>query len=239
MNLQGLQVTWFGHGTFQLRTPGGKTVLLDAWVQNNPACPDNLKQIGKLDTILITHGHGDHIGDAITVAQQGQPEHVVGVVEMAGWLESKGVQNTLGMNKGGTIDLDGIKVTMVHADHSCGIQDGDTMIYGGEAVGYVLTLENGFRLYMAGDTNVFSDMAIIGELYQPQLAILPIGDFYTMGPREAAYAAKLLKVPAIIPAHYATFPILTGNPTALREELGRQGLGNVEVLAMTPGQTIS
>ncbi len=238
MNLQGTQITWLGHGTFMMRSPGGKTLLLDPWTYNNPACPANMKQVGKLDSILITHGHGDHIGDAITLAKEGQPAHVVGAVELAGWLESKGVENTLGFNKGGTIDLDGVKVTMVHADHTCGIADGDTIVYGGEAAGYVLWMENGFTIYFAGDTNVFSDMAIIGDLYQPQLAILPIGDFYTMGPREAAYAAKLLRVPAIIPAHYATFPILTGTPGALRDALNLQGLAQVEVIEMSPGQTI-
>src|SRR5579862_4868514 len=222
MDLQGTQITWLGHGTFKLRTPGGKTVLLDPWTYNNPACPEDQKRVGKLDSILITHGHYDHIGDAITIASESQPTHVVAVFETANWLDSKGVANVTGFQKGGTVDLDGIKVTMVHADHSCGITDGDQIIYGGEAVGFVITMENGFKLYAAGDTNVFSDMAIIGDLYQPHLAILPIGDFYTMGPREAAYALKLLRVPAVVPAHFATFPALTGTPAALRDELNLQ-----------------
>jgi L-ascorbate metabolism protein UlaG (beta-lactamase superfamily) len=145
----------------------------------------------------------------------------------------------MGMSKGGTVDLGGCKVTMVHADHSCGITDGDTTVYGGEAVGYILTMANGLTIYAAGDTNVFSDMAIYADLYQPQIAILPIGDFYTMGPREAAYAAKLLRAQTIIPAHYATFPMLTGNPQALREALGALGLGSVEVAQMEPGQTVA
>ncbi|HET9110102.1 MAG TPA: metal-dependent hydrolase [Ktedonobacterales bacterium] len=239
MDLKGAQVTWFGHGTFRFRSPNGKTILVDPWVQGNPACPAELKTVGKLDDILITHGHFDHIGDAITVAASAQPQHVVAIAETAGWLEGKGVANVVGMNKGGTFDLGGVKVTMVHADHSCGINDGDKVIYGGEAVGYVITFESGLKVYCAGDTNVCSDMAIIGELYQPDLAILPIGDFYTMGPREAAYAMKLLRTPAMIPAHYATFPALTGTPAALRDALGSFGLGSVEVVEMTPGQTIS
>jgi L-ascorbate metabolism protein UlaG (beta-lactamase superfamily) len=238
MDLHGLQVTWLGHGTFKLRTPAGKSLLLDAWVQGNPACPADQKHVGKLDTLLITHGHGDHIGDAVTVAQEAQPDQVLGVFEIGAWLAKKGVQNTVGMNKGGTLDLGWVKVTMVHADHSCGILDGDEMIYGGEAVGYVLRFPDGFSLYAAGDTNVFGDMRIIGELYQPEAAILPIGDFYTMGPREAAYAARLLNVRGVIPAHYATFPALSGTPAALREALGTFGAAHIEVAELRPGQTL-
>lgn len=238
MDFKGAQITWYGHATFRLRTPGGKTIMVDPWTEGNPACPAELKTVGKLDDILITHGHGDHMGDAIAVAASAQPQHVVAVVETAGWLEGKGVANTVGMNKGGTFDLGGVQVTMTHADHSCGISDGDKVIYGGEAVGFVITCENGFKVYAAGDTNVFSDMAIIGDLYQPDVAILPIGDFYTMGPREAAYAMKLLKVPAVIPVHYATFPALTGRPSALREALGSLGVSGVEVVDIEPGQTV-
>src|SRR5262245_56719904 len=146
MDLQGLQVTWLGHGTFKLRTAAGKTLLLDPWVQDNPACPADQKQVGKLDTVLITNGHEDHIGNAILVAQQSRPEQVIGVFEIATWLDGKGVQNTVGMNKGGTVDLGWVKATMVHADHSCGILDGGAIIYGGEAAGYVLRFDNGFCL---------------------------------------------------------------------------------------------
>lgn len=239
MNLKGVQITWFGHGTFRFRSQEGKLILVDPWVQGNPACPAELKSVGKLDDILITHGHFDHIGDAITVAAESQPAHIVGVPELTGWLEGKGVANTVGMNKGGTFDLGGVAVTMVHADHTCGITDGDTIVYGGEAVGYVLTFSSGFKAYVAGDTNVFSDMAIIGDLYHPDVAILPIGDYFTMGPREAAYAVRLLKVPAVIPAHFATFPVLTGSPAALRKELSSLGLESVDVVEVKPGQTIS
>jgi L-ascorbate metabolism protein UlaG (beta-lactamase superfamily) len=237
MDLKGVLITWLGHGTFLFTSNSGKRILLDPWVQGNPAVPANMKQVGKLDSILVTHGHMDHIGDAVEIAASAQPQHVVAIVETAGWLESKGVQNTVGMNKGGTFDLGGVRVTMTRADHSCGITDGDRTVYGGEAAGYVITFENGLKVYAAGDTNVFSDMAIIGDLYQPDVALLPIGDFYTMGPREAAYAMRLLKTPAVIPMHYATFPILTGRPSALREALGSFGLGSVEVFDINPGQT--
>jgi L-ascorbate metabolism protein UlaG (beta-lactamase superfamily) len=238
MDLRGVRVTWLGHGTFKIASPSGKIILLDPWLQDNPACPDDQKHPGKLDVMLVTHGHFDHIGNAVTAAREGQPEQVIGSFEIGAWLEKQGVENATGMNKGGTIDLGWVKVTMVFADHTCGIIDGDQIIYGGEAAGYVLRFDNGLSLYAAGDTNVFGDMRIIGELYRPQVAILPIGDFYTMGPREAAYATRLLGVGGVIPAHFGTFPALTGNPAALRQELQTFGLGQVEVAALNPGESI-
>ena len=233
MQLDGLKITWLGHATFRIQTPKGKTILIDPWVMNNPACPESEKNLKSLDVMLITHGHGDHIGDAVEIAKQHNPK-IVGIPELCNWLRKKGIQETNEMNKGGTQRVGDIRVTMVHADHSCGIQDGDQLVYGGEAVGYVVEFDNGVKIYHAGDTNVFGDMAIIRELYSPQIAMVPIGDHYTMSPREAAYACNLLKPQMVIPMHFATFPLLTGRPSELSKLV--QGL---EVCEMKPGQTIS
>jgi len=234
MQMNGVQITWLGHATFKFTTPEGKIVLIDPWTQKNPATPDEFKRIDRVDLMLVTHGHSDHIGDAIDIAKATKPT-CVAIVELAGWLGSKGVEHTVGINKGGTINIDGIKVTMTHAIHTSGTEDGT---YGGDACGYVIEFENGRKLYHAGDTCAFSDMQLINELYRPDVALLPIGDYYTMGPREAAVAVRMLGVKHVIPMHYGTFPILTGTPAALRDALQTLGLDDVEVVEMKPGETI-
>ena len=234
MQMNGVQITWLGHATFKFTTPEGKIVLIDPWTQKNPATPDEFKRIDRVDLMLVTHGHSDHIGDAIDIAKATKPT-CVAIVELAGWLASKGVEHTVGINKGGTINIDGIKVTMTHAIHTSGTEDGT---YGGDACGYVIEFENGRKLYHAGDTCAFSDMQLINELYRPDVALLPIGDYYTMGPREAAVAVRMLGVKHVIPMHYGTFPILTGTPAALRDALQTLGLNDVEVVEMKPGETI-
>jgi L-ascorbate metabolism protein UlaG (beta-lactamase superfamily) len=233
-------LTYLGHSTFKVTTSAGKVVLIDPWVAGNPACPEAQKRFEKIDLMLITHGHGDHIGDAVALARKHHPD-VVAVYETCLWLQSKGVEKTHPMNKGGTQSVGQLQVTMTSADHSCGIADKDEkgrdiVVYGGEPCGYVVTLEDGFRLYHAGDTNVFGDMKIIGELYRPDVALLPIGDLYTMGPKEAAYAIRLLGVKKLVPMHFATFPALTGTPEALRE-LTRDVAG-LEIHPLKPGETL-
>lgn len=233
MNLQGVKLTWLGHATFRIETPGGTTVLVDPWVMGNPLCPESEKNVKKVDTMLCTHGHFDHIGDAVEIAKKHNPK-VVGIFELCSWMGSKGVKQAAPMNKGGTQTVGDIKVTMVHAVHSCGITDGDKIVYGGEACGYVIEFANGLKIYHAGDTNVFSDMQIIRELYAPEIALLPIGDHFTMGPREAAYACKLLQPKTVIPMHFGTFPALTGTPAELQKLVPQ-----VEVVALTPGKTVA
>ncbi len=232
MDLKGVKLTWLGHATFRMETPGGKTVLVDPWVMGNPLCPEKEKNIKKVDVLLCTHGHFDHIGDAVEIAKQHNPT-VVGIFELCTWMEKKGAKKTSGMNKGGTQTVGDITVTMVHADHSCGILDGDQIIYGGEACGFVIEFQNGLKIYHAGDTAVFGDMQIIRELYAPDIALLPIGDHYVMSPREAAYACKLLKPKAVVPMHFGTFPVLSGTPAELK-----QLVKDVEVVEMKPGQTL-
>ena len=236
MELNGVRITWLGHSTFRIATPGGKSVLIDPWVKNNPACPEREKKLVQVDVMLVTHGHFDHIGDAVEIAQE-HNSVVVGIFELCHWLRKKGVRQVSPMNKGGTQTVAGIKITMTHAVHSCGIQDDDgSIVYGGEACGYVLELPGGVKLYHAGDTAVFGDMQIIRELYLPELAMLPIGDHFTMSPREAAYACKLLQPKTVIPMHFGTFPVLVGTPDELKKLLGP---GGPEVLQIKPGQTLS
>jgi L-ascorbate metabolism protein UlaG (beta-lactamase superfamily) len=229
-----MQITWLGHGTFRLQRPSGQVILMDAWIDGNPAYPKGY-QIDRVDTICITHGHFDHIHDAVPLAQKFSPE-VVGIYETCHWLESKGVKNTRPMNKGGSQKVGDLTITMTHAVHSCGILDDGKIIYGGEAAGYVMRLPDDRTIYFAGDTNVFSDMQLIEQLYRPELVFLPIGDLYTMSPYEAAMACKLLKPKRVIPMHFGTFPPLTGTPNQLRDLITDL---EIEVWALEPGKTVT
>lgn len=230
-----IEITWLGHATVQLRLESGEVLILDPWIEGNPSYPDG-HRIERVDGILISHGHFDHIHDAIPLAKKFSPK-VVAIFETAKWLESKGVENTSPMNKGGSQMVGPVKVTMVHAIHSCGILDGGQILYGGEASGYVLRLPDNRTIYFAGDTNVFMDMELIRELYRPELAFLPIGDLFTMGPQEATMAAKLLNVKRIVPMHFGTFPVLTGTPEQLATML-KTNMPDTEVWPLEAGKPV-
>jgi L-ascorbate metabolism protein UlaG (beta-lactamase superfamily) len=228
--------TWLGHATVRCNLPGGEVVLIDPWVMGNPSCPEALHKFDRLDTMLITHAHSDHMGDAVELARRYRPRHVVGAYEVCTWLGSKGVANCSGMNLGGTQELPGMTVSMVRADHSSSLVDGEQTLYGGPAAGYIVKLAGGFTFYHAGDTALFSDMQLIAELYRPELAFLPIGDFYTMDPQQAARACRYLGVRKVVPVHWGTFPVLTGTPQKLVEALEDLGVA-CEVVALEPGDT--
>jgi L-ascorbate metabolism protein UlaG (beta-lactamase superfamily) len=236
----GVKLTWIGHSSFILDTPGGKRALIDPWMTGNPAAPESLQDPGDVDLILLSHGHSDHTGDVVRLAKEKSPAAVMCMIELGDYLGSKGVENIVGGNKGGTLSAEGVSVTLTHAFHSSsyGEEDG-TIVYTGEPAGLIITLENGYRIYFAGDTTVFGDMALIGELYRPDLAMLPIGDFFTMGPMEAAKAVELLGVKHVLGMHYGTFPLLTGTPQGLRDELAKRGLTDVVVEELSPGETLS
>jgi L-ascorbate metabolism protein UlaG (beta-lactamase superfamily) len=234
--------TWYGHSCYEVRTPGGKTILFDPFLAN-PKSPRTADSIDRCDILLVTHGHFDHMGDAVQLASRLRPVWPC-IHEMSLWLARRlpgGADAALGMNKGGTVETAGIKISMVHADHSAGDWNpgGETTLDLGEPAGFVVELENGFRFYFAGDTALFGDMRLIRELYAPELAFLPIGGHFTMGPRDAALATEFLGVKHVIPIHYGTFPVLAGTPDQLRSELAARGLGDVEVHAPEPGGSVS
>ncbi len=244
---EGLTLQWFGQSAFKITTPGGKVILIDPFITKNPKTPEDLKDLGKLgkvDLILLTHGHGDHIGDTVAIAKATGAKVALNAdmghtFATLGWLP---YEQLIRFNKSGPITPlgPGITVTMVHAEHSSEVVSTEpqtkakTVHPGGEPAGYIVELENGFKLYHAGDTGVFSDMAFIGGFYAPDLALLPIGGHFTMDPRHAAYAVReLLKTPTVIPIHYATFPPLKGTPEQFISALGD---APTKVIVMDPGE---
>lgn len=231
--LKGTRITWLGHATVLVQTPKGTNILIDPFIAQNPKYPKDFVLPEKIQYILLTHGHGDHISDAAPVAKK-HGSAVVAIYELAAYIAGKGVNNTIGMNIGGTVQLEDVAVTMVDAKHSAAAQDERGTHYVGVATGFVLTVTDGPVLYHAGDTTVFGDMKLIRDLYRPQVAMLPIGGFYTMGPKEAAMATRLLEPSLVLPIHFGTFPPLTGTPEELAALVG----DGVEVARLMPGGSI-
>jgi len=232
----GVQITYFGHATFSVKSPSGINILIDPWTEGNPLCPEELKNPENIDVIAITHGHQDHIGDLIRIANNCN-SFVISTYEINQWISKQGVKRCLPINKGGSQTVKGIKFIMTHAQHSSSIETEDgSLIYAGEPGGYVIKMEDGFTIYHAGDTNIFGDMKLIGEIYSPDLVMLPIGDVFTMSPFEASHACRLLKPKYAIPMHYGTFPILTGKPSELTELT--KDIDGLKVLELKPGETL-
>lgn len=229
-------LTWVGHSTFLLETGSGTRVLLEGFVDSCPTTPEQLKGdgLGDLDLILVSHGHADHVADVVA-HQQRTGAQVAGIVELMGWFGSQGIaaDKLIDFNKGGTIEFAGLRITMVDAKHTSSTPDGQ---YAGEAAGFVIELENGYTIYFAGDTTVFGDMHIIGELYSPDLALLPIGGHYTMDPALAAKAIEILHVKHVIGMHWGTFPPLRGRPVELRELVAPL---SVHVHELQPGEAFT
>jgi L-ascorbate metabolism protein UlaG (beta-lactamase superfamily) len=232
--------TWLGHAAVEMRTPGGKVVLFDPWL-GNPKSPRPATALERCDLLLVTHGHGDHMGDAVAIAARFRPAWPC-IHEMSLWLARRlpgGADAVTGMNKGGTLEAAGLRVSMTPAVHSAGDwnMDAGTTLYLGEPAGFVVELENGLRVYHAGDTDVFGDMALIRERFRPDVALLPIGGHYTMDPAGAAIAVELLGVSHVLPIHWGTFPILAGTPAELEAAIGARG-GSAVVHHWQPGDTV-
>lgn len=232
------ELTFIGHASFKLVTPQGKTLLIDPWLKDNPACPPDFKHFSGADLILITHGHGDHMDLEVLDQAARMGTRFIVPNPIRWFLIERGMDPNLfeGMNKGGTIEVMGIKVTMTQAFHHAQINTAEGAGWLHEGVGYVLHLDNN-RIYVAGDTCIFGDMRLIGDIYQPTLALLPIGDRFTMGPLEASHAIRLLGVKKVVPFHYGYIPALVGTP----EELASltQDIEGLNILALKPGETLT
>ena len=237
------RATFLGHSVFRIDTPGGKVIYIDPWL-SNPKAPAGAKDVDKADLILLTHGHADHLGETVELAKKTNAR-LLTIVDLTFYLQAQGIPagNLIRMDKGGTgSPLPGspIKVTMVRADHSSTVAYTDpntkmtSLTPGGEAVGYVIQLENGLRILHAGDTALYGDMELFGKRYKPDVAMLPIGDLFTMGPEDAAEATRMWGVKTVLPMHYGTFPIMTGTVDAFKASLGTQ----VTLKAPAPGDTV-
>jgi len=222
-------ITWFGHATFRLILPDQRVMFIDPWLTENPACPPELCTVPRCDMIVLTHGHGDHVGDVAALVGKFNPL-VFGNYDLCTVLQRRiGAGRFEGMNTGGTMRVDGVRVSLTQAFHSSGVDSPEGPLYGGMPNGVVVGAEGLATVYHAGDTDVFSDMKLIARLHEPKACILPIGDRFTMGAKGAALAAEMLQPAAIIPCHYGTFPILDQSADAFRAALPEALRGRLHV----------
>jgi L-ascorbate metabolism protein UlaG (beta-lactamase superfamily) len=234
---EGLEITFLGHASFRIGTTTGKIIYMDAWLKDNPACPETLKTVERADLFLVTHGHTDHLDPELPEILKRTGAKLVAPAAVQQFLRKAGVEKIEMINVGGTIDVDGLKITATQAFHASNINTPEGPAYPHEPFGFVVEVAPGFRIYHAGDTGLFGDMALIGELYHPDVAMLPIGDRATMGPLQASYAARMLDCRVAIPIHFGTFPMLTGTAEEFTSLLADNE--EIEVKVMKPGETWS
>ncbi len=230
-----VKITYLGHSAFLLKSPAGKTILIDPFLSQNPGTPVKFKKPEQVDYILLTHGHEDHTGDTLDIAARTGAK-VAAIVELIALLKSDGLdgEQAVEFNKGGTVHLDDFSVTMTNANHSSSLGGR----YAGDPAGLVIRFKDDITVYHAGDTNIMPDFEIYADLYKPDVCMLPIGDLYTMGDKEAALAASMIKAELFIPIHYGTFPPLTGSPDVFKEETERRTAGESTVRILKPGESL-
>lgn len=228
-----MEIRWLGHSAFEIVSNENVRILIDPFISNNPACQVAVEELNP-DLICITHGHSDHFGDAMEIANESGAS-VIAIHEIALFLSKQGINN-VGMNIGGSVMFKDVKITMLEARHSSDIDFVEESVPGGLPASFLITLEDGTKIYHAGDTGLFSDMKnIIGEIYKPDICLVPIGDKFTMGPFEAALASMWYNPKVVIPMHYGTFPPIEQDPTIFANFV-TQFNPNIDVVVMNPGE---
>ncbi len=228
-----VEAIWLGHSAVKLVSPKGNIIYIDPFLTHNPSTPDHFKTVEKADFILLTHGHEDHVGDTLEIAKATGAK-VVGIVELIGLLSKEGLsdEQAIAFNKGGTVHFDDFSVTMVSANHSSSYKGQ----YAGDPAGLIISFEDDICVYHMGDTNIFADLELYGELYEPTLVFAPIGDHFTMGPEEAAYAVEMIDPEVAIPIHYGTWPPIASDPNIFKEVL--EEFSEIEVIIPAVGEHI-